>query len=128
MAREERLTAYGRSERCQARGADIEKWISGHTSAGLLLTGLLTLIVAVVDALLMWADISQMVVILLWLAWQVATLGVLVWSVPSLFRQVRSVTLKVIASVTLCAVVQLVATVLGVTLIANMRLLLGLPL
>lgn len=71
--------------------------------------------------------IRGMVVVLLWLTWQVATLGVLVWSVPPWLRHLRSATLEVIVSVILHATVQLVATVLGVGLIANMRLLLGGP-
>lgn len=85
------------------------------------------LLVAVIDVVVMWAAPNTVLVVAVWLGWQVATLGLLIWAVPPLFQKVQWTSLRVIAIVITIVFMQAVVSVVGVTAIANARETFGIP-
>lgn len=94
---------------------------------GLLLAVAGVLLVAAIDIVVMWAAANIVLTMAVWLGWQVATLGLLAWSVPPLFQKMQSTSSRVIAIVITIVALQAMVSVLGVTCIANAREMFGIP-
>lgn len=82
--------------------------------------------IAVCDAGLAWAGANWLLIMLCWLGWQAATLALLVWSIPPLFSRWQSNFLRRSMIVVAVLFLHSIASLLGVTLIANAREALGL--
>jgi hypothetical protein len=88
---------------------------------------LLDVVTALMDSLLYLLTGEGFITVLLWVAWQVATLMVLVVNVPPIFETVSSAFVRRSAVVSLVIVFQAIGFYLGVVLFGNIRELFGVP-
>jgi hypothetical protein len=94
---------------------------------GLLLALAGTLVVAAADVAVVWAAANTLLVKVVWLGWQGATLALLIWSVPPSFQRLQSTFLREVAIVITVVGLHAALSLLGVIVIANARETFGIP-
>jgi|SRR6185369_9739157 len=101
--------------------------MSTSVARTLLLVVIIAVVMALLDSLLYWATKDGMNTVLLWVAWQSATVVSLVATVPPIFEAVESTFVRRTAVVSVVIVLHAIGTVLGVMLMGNVRELFGVP-